>query len=70
MKLVNKILDIRLKLGFKFGKDAAEKWGIDQGQMSRFEKQKVQPNIQTIWKIAKETDIWDLREYFQEDTQE
>jgi DNA-binding XRE family transcriptional regulator len=57
MKIKNRLLEIRLKKGYKFQKDFAEFLGIGQYQYNRHEKNKIQPNLETTFMILKKLDI-------------
>lgn len=53
----NRLLEIRLKLGYKYAKDFAEFLGINNQQYSRYEVNKSQPTLETAYKIAKKLNI-------------
>ena len=51
----NRLLEIRLNLGYKYAKDFAE--NINNQQYSRYESNKSQPTLETAYKIAKKLNI-------------
>lgn len=53
----NRLLEIRLNLGYKYAKDFAEHLGINNQQYSRYESNKSQPTLETAYKIAKKLNI-------------
>lgn len=53
----NRLLEIRLKLGYRYAKDFAEYLGINNQQYSRYESNKSQPTLETAYKIAKKLNI-------------
>lgn len=55
--LKNKLLEIRLKLGYKYAKEFAEFLGINNQQYSRYESNRSQPTLETAYTIAKKLDI-------------
>lgn len=48
----NKLLEIRLKLGYKFQKDFAEYLGLSQYQYNRYERNENQPSLKVILDIC------------------
>jgi len=64
----NKLLEVRLELGYKFAKDFAEFIGIHKDQYSRYENNKAQPTLAIAYKIAKK--INKPIEYFIYDNEE
>lgn len=66
--LKNKLLEIRLKLGYRYAKDFAEYLGINSQQYSRYESNKSQPTLETAYKIAKKLNI-KIEEIIKEDEQ-
>lgn len=53
----NKLLEIRLKLGYRYAKDFAEFLDINSQQYSRYECNKSQPTLETAYRIAKKLNI-------------
>lgn len=53
----NRLLEIRLKSGYKYAKDFAEYLEINNQQYSRYESNKSQPTLETAYKIAKKLNI-------------
>ncbi|ADK13154.1 MULTISPECIES: helix-turn-helix transcriptional regulator [Clostridium] len=48
----NRLLEIRLKLGYKKQKDFAEFLGIKRVQYNKYENNKEQPTLETLYKIS------------------
>jgi putative transcriptional regulator len=57
----NRLLQIRLSLGYKFQKDFAEYLDIPQYQYNRYENNENQPSLETALKISIRLNM-DLRE--------
>lgn len=57
MRVKNKLLDIRLQRGFKFQKDFSEFLGVDPSHYNRYEKNKIQPSLEQIYKILQKLNI-------------
>lgn len=55
--LKNKLLGIRLQLGYKKQKDFAAFLEIKVSQYNRYENNNEQPNLETIYKISKKLGI-------------
>ena len=53
MSIKNKLLDIRLEMGYKFQKDFAEFLGISPCQYNRYEKNVSQPSVEILYNISK-----------------
>lgn len=53
----NRLLDIRLKAGYKKQKDFAEFLGIAQNQYNRYENNVMQPSSEVLYKISKKLNI-------------
>ncbi|KIN79986.1 helix-turn-helix transcriptional regulator [Clostridium botulinum] len=53
MSIKNKLLDIRLEMGYKFQKDFAEFLGISPYQYNRYEKNVSQPSVEILYNISK-----------------
>lgn len=53
----NRLLEIRLKLGYRYSKDFADYLEINSQQYSRYESNKSQPTLETAYKIAKKLNI-------------
>lgn len=53
----NRLLEIRLKLGYRYAKDFAEYLDINNQQYSRYESNRSQPTLETAYKIAKKLNI-------------
>lgn len=53
----NKLLEIRLKLGYKKQKDFAEYLGISRPQYNKYENNKEQPSIDVLYRISKKLNI-------------
>ncbi|WP_423231060.1 helix-turn-helix transcriptional regulator [Clostridium magnum] len=49
----NRLLEIRLKIGYKKQKDFAEFLDIATNQYSRYENNSVQPSVEQLCKISK-----------------
>lgn len=64
----NRLLEIRLKLGYRYAKDFAEYLEINSQQYSRYESNKSQPTLETAYKIAKKLNI-KIEEIIKEDEQ-
>ena len=52
MPIRNKLLQIRLQIGYKKQKDFAEFLGISRPQYNKYENNKEQPSIDVFYKIA------------------
>jgi len=52
VELKNKIKSWRHKLEIDSQKEFAKILDVDQSQINRWEKQKIQPDLKTAWKIA------------------
>ncbi len=48
----NRLLEIRLKLGYKKQKDFAEFLGIRRVQYNKYENNKGQPTLETLYRIS------------------
>lgn len=59
MTLKNNLLQIRLKLGFRYSKDFAIFLDINISQYSRYESNNVQPELPTLCKIYEKIKIKD-----------
>lgn len=57
MGVKNKLLEIRLKNGYKYAKDFADYLKINKQQYSRYESNKRQPNLEILYKISKKLGI-------------
>lgn len=57
MGVKNKLLEIRLRMGFKRQSDFAAYLGISQSQYCRYENNKEQPSIEILYKIAKKLNM-------------
>lgn len=64
----NRLLEIRLKLGYRYAKDFAEYLEINSQQYSRYESNKSQPTLENAYKIAKKLNI-KIEEIIKEDEQ-
>lgn len=53
----NRLLEIRLKMGYKKQKDFAEHLGIPQPQYSKYENNKEQPSIDIFYKVSQKLNI-------------
>ncbi|MBN1058597.1 helix-turn-helix transcriptional regulator [Clostridium botulinum] len=53
MSVKNKLLEIRLSLGYKKQKDFAEYLEINKSQYNKYENNKEQPSIEVFYKISK-----------------
>lgn len=53
----NRLLEIRLKLGYKKQKDFAKYIGFSQANYNKWENNSSQPGIETILKISKKLNI-------------
>lgn len=49
----NKLLEIRLKSGYKKQKDFADFLGISQNQYNRYENNVMQPSSEVLYKMAR-----------------
>lgn len=57
MGVRNKLLQIRLSLGYKKQSDFAAYLGVSQSQYCRYENNKEQPSIEIFYKIAKKLNM-------------
>lgn len=57
MGVKNKLLEIRLKLGYKKQKDFAEYIGVSQANYNKWENNSSQPGMETVLKIAEKLKI-------------
>ena len=57
MGVKNKLLEIRLKMGYKKQKDFADYIGVSQANYNKWENNSSQPGMETILKIAKKIDL-------------
>lgn len=65
MGVKNRLLEIRLKMGYKFQKDFAEFLKISQYQYNRYERNENQPSLEIVIKMCcKEKLDMDPRELF------
>lgn len=53
----NKLLEVRLRLGYKKQKDFAEYLGISRPQYNKYENNKEQPSIDVLYRISKKLNI-------------
>lgn len=53
----NKLLDLRLKLGYKKQQDFAAFLGITKAQYNKYENNKEQPSIKVLYAICKKVNI-------------
>lgn len=53
----NRLLEIRLKLGYKKQKDFAEYLSLRQPQYNRYENNIAQPSIEQLFQIANKLEI-------------
>ena len=53
----NKLLELRLKLGYKKQKDFGEFLGITRSQYNKYENNKEQPSIEVLYKMAKKLNL-------------
>lgn len=53
----NKLLEIRLNLGYKKQKDFADFLEISRPQYNKYENNKEQPSIEVLYKISKKLNI-------------
>ncbi|EJP6471344.1 helix-turn-helix transcriptional regulator [Clostridium botulinum] len=53
MAIKNRLLNIRLEMGYKFQKDFAEFLGINPYQYNRYEKNVSQPSVEILYNISK-----------------
>lgn len=53
----NKLLNIRLNLGYKKQKDFADHIGVSQASYNKWENNSSQPGVETILQIAKKLNI-------------
>lgn len=68
MPIRNKLLEIRLKLGYKKQRDFAEYLDLNRTQYNKYENNMQQPSIEIFYKIAKKLEITiDQLVYFQEE---
>jgi DNA-binding XRE family transcriptional regulator len=52
----NRLLQIRLELGYRFQKDFAQFLGMSTYQYNRYEKNAVQPSLEVLYNISKKID--------------
>lgn len=57
MPIRNKLLEIRLKMGYKKQKDFAEFLDINRSQYNKYENNKEQPSIDVFYKISQKVEI-------------
>ena len=57
MGVKNRLLEIRLQKGFKFAKDFALYLGVSHNQYSRYENNRIQPNLDTTYQILEKLQI-------------
>lgn len=57
MGVKNRLLEIRLKMGYKKQKDFAEFLSVSQANYNKWENNSSQPGMETILKIAKKLNI-------------
>ncbi len=57
MTIKNKLLEIRLKSGYKYAKDFSDYLEINNQQYGRYESNKKQPNLEILYKISKKLGI-------------
>ncbi|KFX54665.1 helix-turn-helix transcriptional regulator [Clostridium botulinum] len=57
MGVKNKLLEIRLSLGYKKQKDFAEYIQVSQANYNKWENNSSQPGMETILKIAKQLNL-------------
>jgi transcriptional regulator with XRE-family HTH domain len=55
--MLNRLLKIRLKMGYKYAKDFAELLELNPNQYSRYESNKMQPSSEVVYKICKKLNI-------------
>lgn len=55
--LKNRLLDIRLKKGYKYAKDFAELLELNPNQYSRYESNKMQPSSEVVYRICKKLNM-------------
>lgn len=48
----NRLLEIRLKMGYKKQKDFAEFLGINKSQYSKYENNREQPSVEVLHRLA------------------
>ena len=53
----NRLVQIRLQMGFRFQKDFAKHLGIDPWLYNRYEKNAVQPSAETLLLICEKTNL-------------
>jgi transcriptional regulator with XRE-family HTH domain len=53
MSIKNRLLQIRLEMGYRFQKDFAEFLGMSTYQYNRYEKNAVQPSVEVLFNISK-----------------
>lgn len=53
----NRLLEIRLRLGYKKQKDFAEFLGISRPQYNKYENNREQPSIDIFYKISEKLNI-------------
>jgi Predicted transcriptional regulators len=51
--LKNRLLEIRLRQGYKYAKDFAELLELNPNQYSRYESNKMQPSSEVVYRICK-----------------
>ena len=57
MPIKNKLLEVRLKLGYKRQKDFAEYLELNKTQYNKYENNMQQPSIEIFYKISKKLEI-------------
>lgn len=57
MAIKNKLLDIRLSMGYKTQKEFAEFLGIRRVQYNKYENNKEQPALEALYKISLKLNI-------------
>ncbi|ACA54220.1 helix-turn-helix transcriptional regulator [Clostridium botulinum] len=57
MAIKNKLLDIRLSMGYKTQKEFAEFLGIRRVQYNKYENNKEQPTLEALYKISLKLNI-------------
>lgn len=55
--LKNRLLEIRLKNGYKYAKDFAKLLELNPNQYSRYESNKMQPSSEVMYRICKKLNM-------------
>lgn len=66
MALKNNLLKIRLRLGYKYGKDFAQFLNINKNQYSRYESHSSEPSLPILYEAYKKVKIIDPNIHFED----